>query len=86
MATYAGPGDTAKQGYHYHLTIGWHAADATSASGNEEERCYSYPFGDGLNCTGADATEHHFTGKERDQESGNDYFGQDTMRLRWGAG
>jgi RHS repeat-associated protein len=47
----------------------------TSASGNEEERCYSYPFGDGLNCTGADATEHHFTGKERDQESGNDYFG-----------
>jgi RHS repeat-associated protein len=24
---------------------------------------------------GADATEHHFTGKERDTESGNDYFG-----------
>lgn len=23
----------------------------------------------------ADATEHHFTGKERDSESGNDYFG-----------
>jgi RHS repeat-associated protein len=23
----------------------------------------------------ADATEHHFTGKERDTESGNDYFG-----------
>ena len=22
-----------------------------------------------------DATEHHFTGKERDTESGNDYFG-----------
>jgi RHS repeat-associated protein len=35
------------------------------------------PFGDGLvpsgNCP--DATEHHFTGKERDTESGNDYFG-----------
>jgi RHS repeat-associated protein len=47
----------------------------TSVNGYEEERCYSYPFGDGLNCTGADATEHHFTGKERDSESGLDYFG-----------
>jgi len=25
--------------------------------------------------TNSDATEHHFTGKERDAESGNDYFG-----------
>ena len=42
----------------------------------------SLPYGDGLttvslpgysSCT--DATEHHFTGKERDAESGNDYFG-----------
>jgi len=40
------------------------------------------PFGDG-SATAAvstysqcpeDATEHHFTGKERDDESGNDYF------------
>jgi len=76
MATYAGSGDTAKQGYHYHLTD-WLGTQRmqTSASGNEEERCYSYPFGDGLNCTGADATEHHFTSKERDTESGLDYFG-----------
>jgi RHS repeat-associated protein len=39
--------------------------------------CFNYPFGDGLNCWGGDedATEHHFTGKERDSESGNDYFG-----------
>lgn len=35
----------------------------------------SYPFGDGLSCTGGpDATEQHFTGKERDSESGLDYF------------
>ncbi|MGA9071365.1 MAG: RHS repeat-associated core domain-containing protein [Terracidiphilus sp.] len=40
----------------------------------------SLPYGDALpsapigNCY-ADATEHHFTGKERDTESGNDYFG-----------
>jgi RHS repeat-associated protein len=42
----------------------------------------SLPYGDGLTpgslagyATCADATEHHFTGKERDIESGNDYFG-----------
>ena len=37
----------------------------------------SLPFGNGLTSTGGatDATEHHFTGKERDAESGNDYFG-----------
>lgn len=35
----------------------------------------SLPFGDGLYKTGADATEQHFTGKERDTESGLDYFG-----------
>ena len=42
--------------------------------------CYSWftsmPYGNGLtpggNCV--DATEQHFTGKEHDQESGNDYF------------
>jgi RHS repeat-associated protein len=27
------------------------------------------------NCPTADSTDHHFTGKERDTESGNDYFG-----------
>jgi RHS repeat-associated protein len=37
----------------------------------------SLPFGDGLTSSGygEDSTEHHFTGKERDQESGSDYFG-----------
>ncbi len=37
----------------------------------------SDPFGSYLvpQGTGTDATEHHFTGKERDTESGNDYFG-----------
>jgi RHS repeat-associated protein len=42
----------------------------------------SLPYGDGLttvslpgyNACASDATEHHFTGKERDNESGNDYF------------
>lgn len=42
----------------------------------------SLPFGDGMDTFNptadpcpSDATEHHFTGKERDAESGNDYFG-----------
>jgi RHS repeat-associated protein len=39
---------------------------------------FSLPYGDALapsgNCP-SDATEHHLTGKERDTESGNDYFG-----------
>ncbi len=48
-----------------------------SGTGAPEESCASLPFGDGLTCTpGAiDPTEHHFTGKERDTESGLDYFG-----------
>src|ERR1039458_3841397 len=35
------------------------------------------PFGDGESCSGSgvDATEQHCMGKERDTESGNDYFG-----------
>jgi RHS repeat-associated protein len=77
MATYAGPGDSVAQGYHYPLTD-WLGTKRmqTNASGNQEEICYSYPFGDGLTCTGAaDDTEHHFTQKERDAESGLDYFG-----------
>lgn len=51
----------------------------TDYAGNPEETCSGGTFGDALNCvpTGiaADATELHFTGKERDSESGLDYFG-----------
>jgi RHS repeat-associated protein len=77
LASYEGPAGTASAGYHFHLTD-WLGSKRmqTTASGNQEEVCDSYPFGDGLSCSGgADATEHHFTGKERDAESGNDYFG-----------
>jgi len=58
-----------------------------SATGTAELNCQSLPFGNDLgnprvtdcvvptNGVGApDATEHHFTGKERDAESGNDFF------------
>jgi RHS repeat-associated protein len=76
LATYEGPAGTDTVGYHFHLTD-WLGTQRmqTTAAGNQEEECYSYPFGDGLTCTGTDATEHHFTGKERDAESGLDYFG-----------
>ena len=60
----------------------------TDSAGVVEQTCQSLPYGDGLNCitppnaSGATyagsltaPTEHHFTGKERDAESGNDYFG-----------
>jgi RHS repeat-associated protein len=55
-----------------------------SGTGAAEMTCVSLPFGNNIGntltaqCTpvGAniDETEHHFTGKERDTESGNDYF------------
>jgi RHS repeat-associated protein len=46
-----------------------------TAAGVLYESCSSYPFGDSLSCTGGDVSPMHFTGKERDTESGNDYFG-----------
>ena len=39
------------------------------------ETCGSLPFGDALTCTGSDQSTIHFTGKERDVESGLDNFG-----------
>lgn len=39
-----------------------------------ETTCSSLPFGDGESCAPT-PTEHLFTAKERDTESGNDYFG-----------
>jgi RHS repeat-associated protein len=47
----------------------------SDVSGNILETCTSLPFGEDLTCTGAEVTPIHFTGKERDSESGNDYFG-----------
>jgi RHS repeat-associated protein len=48
----------------------------TDAGGAIEDACASLPYGDALSCIGPTfTTEHHFTGKERDTESGNDYFG-----------
>lgn len=46
----------------------------TDYAGVVEQTCYSLPYGNGESC-GTTPTEHLFTGKERDAESGNDYFG-----------
>jgi len=64
-------------GLHFYLddSLGTRRAQ-TDFAGVLEQTCSSLPFGDGLSCTGStiSPTEHHFTGKERDAESGNDYF------------
>ena len=70
------------KGLHFHLAdpLGTRRVQA-NALGAVEETCQSLFFGEQLNCvqtalaTASDATEHHFTGKERDTESGLDYFG-----------
>jgi RHS repeat-associated protein len=75
-------------GLHFYLNdpLGTRRVQTDSA-GVIEQTCQSQPFGDGLNCITlpnsnnttyvgslTTPTEHHFTGKERDAESGNDYF------------
>ena len=59
------------------------SGNQTQPLGQAELDCQSLPYGDQQSCTPApnapstsdDATPLHFTGKERDAESGNDYFG-----------
>jgi RHS repeat-associated protein len=46
----------------------------TDAYGVAQGTCTGLPFGDGVTCSGDIPDNHHFTGKERDSESGNDYF------------
>ena len=70
------------KGLHFHLAdpLGTRRVQ-TDVSGRVENSFLSLPFGDGFVsvptalATADDATENHFTGKERDTESGNDYFG-----------
>jgi RHS repeat-associated protein len=47
----------------------------TDLVGTVEASFQDLPFGDGLKTLGADDASQHFTGKERDTESGLDYFG-----------
>ena len=67
--------DNAGLHFHFDDPLGTRRAEA-NASGVLEAEYQSLPFGDGLSQTGnvTDPTENHFTGKERDTESGNDYM------------
>ncbi|HEY4354505.1 MAG TPA: RHS repeat-associated core domain-containing protein, partial [Acidobacteriaceae bacterium] len=72
------------KGLHYQISdwLGSRRVQ-TDPTGAIEETCTNQPFGDNLQCvtpngapvTADDATEHHFTNKERDAESGLDFFG-----------
>ena len=46
----------------------------TGVSGMVAETCQNLPFGDGQSCTGTDLSPLHFTGKQRDTETGLDEF------------
>jgi RHS repeat-associated protein len=46
----------------------------STVAGASSETCTSLAFGDGLTCAGADVCTRHFTGKERDSESGSENF------------
>jgi RHS repeat-associated protein len=71
LATYDNTGNL-----HYHLSdwLGTRRVQTTSA-GAMEQTWFSLPFGDGLTPSALGVTEQHYTGKERDTESGLDYFG-----------
>jgi RHS repeat-associated protein len=70
MVTYASSG----WAFAFHFTdyLGSRRA-LTDAQGNVLETCQNLPYGNAETC-GTTPTEHLFTGKERDVESGNDYF------------
>ncbi len=49
----------------------------TDYAGVVQQTCTNMPYGNGLTCGNSleSPTENHFTGKQRDSETGNDYFG-----------
>jgi RHS repeat-associated protein len=83
IATYDGdPSGQTDGSLYFHLTD-WLGTrrQSTDYVGNPCAIYYSLPYGNGLApaavpclAPAQDPTEHHFTGKERDAESGNDYF------------
>ncbi|MGH8281362.1 MAG: RHS repeat-associated core domain-containing protein, partial [Gammaproteobacteria bacterium] len=55
--------------------LGTERARVNAVTGGVAETCASLPWGDNLQCTGTDESPLHFTGKQRDTESGLDDFG-----------
>jgi RHS repeat-associated protein len=75
-ATYWNNNGTQELSYIYSDWLSTKRAQFDS-TGTLQTYWQSDPFGDYMTThgTGGDASELHFTGKERDTESGNDYFG-----------
>lgn len=61
--------------YYYFSDHLGSADTVTSASGTIEEQSDYYPFGGEVVVFGSDPNTYKFTGKQRDTETGNDYFG-----------
>jgi RHS repeat-associated protein len=70
IATYSG-------GTTYFIHSDWLGSERarSAVNGTSAETCTSLPFGDWLTCAGSDVSPMHFTGKQRDSESGLDNFG-----------
>jgi RHS repeat-associated protein len=79
IATYANDngGTTPQTGSLHFFLSDWLGTKRlqTDYAGNTENTWSNLPFGDGLAPSGTGVSEQHFTGKERDAESGLDYFG-----------
>ena len=75
-------------GLHFYLNDALGTRRADRLRQRSEQTCTSLPFGDALNCSMSNngPTEHHFTGKERDTESGLDYFGARYYGSNMGGG
>jgi len=80
IGTYDGNASAPTLHFHIDDPLGTRRAQVAGSgtnAGTLEAVYQSLPFGDGYNwntTTGDDPTENQFTGKERDTESGNDYF------------
>jgi RHS repeat-associated protein len=73
LATYSG--GTGGSTYFIHADHLGSERVRTNVSGVAVETCTNLPFGDLQTCTGTDVSPLHFTGKQRDTETGNDDFG-----------
>lgn len=73
IATYSLNGSQTVLNFHFTDWLGTRRVLTDSAGANVQS-CASLPFGNGENCPPT-PTEHLFTQKERDVETGNDYFG-----------
>jgi RHS repeat-associated protein len=73
VATYSTSSGQPALNFHFTDWLGTRRV-LTDSLGNTQQSCHSLPYGNGEDCTPT-PTEQLFTGKERDQESSNDYFG-----------